>query len=87
MMDEIINFLGSSASVGSGAIAGAFIIIKFVQNAFKEISIELKEVCNKLDMIIKSYEVTKVKNEVELDHIKLRLIEIDKRITKLEEKQ
>lgn len=84
-MEEIISALSSGAGIGSGAIAGAIIIIKFIQNSFREMSLEFKEMSDKLDTVIKNYEVTKVKTEIELDHIKLRLLEIERRIVKLEE--
>lgn len=84
-MEEIIQALSSGGAIGGGALGGAILIIKFIQNSFREMSLELKEMSDKLDTVIKNYEVTKVKTEVELEHLKLRILEIERRITKLEE--
>lgn len=82
-MDEIISALGSGAGIGSGAIAGSIIIVKFIQGAFKEMSLELRSMNSKLDEVIKNYEITKVKTEMEIDRLKVKLIELEKRIERI----
>lgn len=84
-MDDLLTTLTSGSAIGGGAIGGSLLIIRFIQGSFKELSVDLKEMTEKLDTVIKNYEVTKVKTEIEMDHIRSRLIELERRISKLED--
>lgn len=82
-MEDILHLISSGTSIGTGAIAGALIIVKFIQGYFKEIAADLKSMNAKLDEVIRSHEITKIKTEMEIDNIKIKLFEIEKRLDKL----
>jgi hypothetical protein len=82
---SLIELLGHGGAVGGGAIVGAIIIINFLRKAVDELKIDIKEITGKLDTVIQGHEISKATTQVQIDNIREQIIELDRRLLKLEE--
>lgn len=86
-METIASDIISNGAIGGGAILGAMIIIKFMATSLTDLQNKIKEMSDKLDLVINNQAVTAVKTEVEITHLREKLLEVERRLTRLEEQR
>lgn len=84
--EQYLSLLLNGGTIGTGATAGAFIIVKIVQGYFKDVQKEIKAISIKFDEILRSHEVTKARLELEVLHITSRIENLEKSIDRIKNK-
>lgn len=84
MPNEVLSLLVSSGALGAGALGGSAVIVIFLNLAINELKEMVSGIANKLDSLATGHEVTKVKNGIEIDNLRAKILEIERRLDRLE---
>ena len=68
--------------ISGSAVIGGIVVSYYIKSLLED----FKEIARKINDLITSHEVNKAAVKVELENIKLKIIEIEKRLDRVEEK-
>lgn len=83
-LESVSAIMKDGGAIGGGALGGAWLIISFIRSQMKDIRDSLKELSTVLKEIDQDLKVSRAKYDIEIEHIKAKILEIERRLEKLE---